>query len=89
MKSDNPDLACQRVVEMVTDYLEGALPEATGAQLEQHLLICEACSVYVDQHRQVSRALSRLTDPPQPAALAGSKSAALAAFRKLRKPEEP
>ena len=87
MKSDNPDLACQRVVEMVTDYLEGALPEDTGAQLEQHLVICDACSLYVDQHRAVSRALSQLT--PQPAAALGSKNAALAAFRKLRKPEEP
>ena len=61
MKSDDPDLACQRVVELVTDYLEGALPSAAGAQLEQHLLICDACSVYVDQHRSLATALSPFT----------------------------
>jgi len=89
MKSDNPDLACQRVVEMVTDYLEGALPSDTGAQLEQHLLICDACSVYVDQHREVARALAQWIEPADPAALENSKNAALGAFRKLRKLEEP
>jgi len=88
MKREDPDLACQHVVEMVTDYLEGALPADTGAELEQHLLICEACSVFVEQHRVVARALSQL-DQPGPVAPAAVKSAALAAFRKLKKPEEP
>lgn len=92
MKREDPDLACQHVVEMVTDYLEGALPADTGAQLEQHLLICDACSVFVEQHRVVARALSQL-DPPErsagPVAPVAVKSAALAAFRKLKKLEEP
>ena len=86
MKREDPDLACQRVVELVTDYLEGALSESSGAQLEQHLLICDACSVFVDQHRAVAKALSRLGEPEPTASAA--KSAALAAFRKLQKSEE-
>jgi predicted anti-sigma-YlaC factor YlaD len=89
MKSEDPDLACQRVVEMVTDYLEGALEQDSGAQLEQHLLICDACSTFVDQHRTLTHALSRLVEPSKTTGLDASKSAALAAFRKLRKLEEP
>lgn len=89
MKREDPDLACQRVVEMVTDYLEGALEQDKGAQLEQHLLICDACSVFVDQHRTLAHALSHLAEPEEAHVPAAGKSAALAAFRKLKKSEEP
>jgi anti-sigma factor RsiW len=86
---DKPDLACQHVVEMVTDYLEGALPPDDAAQLEQHLVLCDPCVQYVDQHRTLIAALGQLparesTEAPATA----SSAAALEAFRKLRK-EKP
>jgi anti-sigma factor RsiW len=60
MSTQDPDLACRRVVEMVTDYLEGALVTDDAERLEQHLLICSACGSFVEQHRSVISALSRL-----------------------------
>lgn len=49
MKLD--DVACRQVVEMVTDYLDGALPVEDRAALEQHLVLCEGCTTFLDQMR--------------------------------------
>ncbi len=47
------DLACQELVEVVTDYLEGALAPASHARFEQHLAACRFCVAYVEQIRQI------------------------------------
>lgn len=52
---------CQRVVEMVTDYLEGALSPADRRRLEYHLAGCEHCSEYLAQIRETIRLAGRLT----------------------------
>jgi anti-sigma factor RsiW len=44
-------LSCQELVELVTDYLEGALPEEEVARFERHIEPCENCKVYVEQMR--------------------------------------
>jgi anti-sigma factor RsiW len=44
-------ISCQEVVELVTDYLETALPAEEAALFEQHLNFCEGCVWYVDQIR--------------------------------------
>ena len=36
-RSRQPELVCQQVVELVTDYLEGALSEADRRRFERHL----------------------------------------------------
>jgi anti-sigma factor RsiW len=43
------DLSCQELVELVTDYLEGALAPAERARFEAHLDECPGCTRYVDQ----------------------------------------
>ena len=53
-------LCCREVVELVTDYLEGALPARTRARFERHLARCRGCSAYVEQMREVVRLLARL-----------------------------
>jgi predicted anti-sigma-YlaC factor YlaD len=45
------DLTCQELVEVVTDYLEGALAPHDLARFEQHLKVCPACLDYVEQIR--------------------------------------
>lgn len=83
---DKPDLACQRVVEMVTDYLEGELSPEDAAQLEQHLVLCDPCVHYIDQHRTLISALAQLPKLEESSSAAtGSRDAALAAFRRLGK----
>ncbi len=42
-------ISCQEVVELVTDYLEGELDEATRAELEAHLALCPGCDAYLMQ----------------------------------------
>ena len=44
-------LACKEVVELVTEYLEGALLPEQRAQLEEHLADCPGCRNYMEQVR--------------------------------------
>jgi anti-sigma factor RsiW len=55
------DLPCQKVVEMVTDYLEGALSAADRRRLENHLAGCPHCTEYLAQMRETIRLAGRLT----------------------------
>ena len=58
-----PPLACREVVELVTDYLEGALSPAWRARLGEHLAACRDCAAYLDQLRTMVRALARVRPP--------------------------
>jgi anti-sigma factor RsiW len=46
-------ITCRELVELVTDYLEGALPDADRARFEGHLEGCEGCRIYLEQFRLV------------------------------------
>jgi anti-sigma factor RsiW len=56
------DLACQELVEIITDYLEGALSDAERERFEAHLEICEGCRRYLDQMRTTIRVVGTLTE---------------------------
>lgn len=56
-------LTCQELVELVTDYLDGALPPVAHAELESHLERCPPCRRYLDQMRVTHRRLEGV--PPQ------------------------
>jgi predicted MFS family arabinose efflux permease len=43
------ELACQEFVELVTDYLDGALPPDGDAKVRQHLAECDGCGEYLRQ----------------------------------------
>jgi hypothetical protein len=45
------DLACQEMVELVTDYLEGTLGRSRRRRFDAHLAGCEHCSEYLRQMR--------------------------------------
>ena len=59
-RSRPPGLACQEVVELVTDYLEDALPAADRRRLEAHLADCPHCTEYLAQMRETIRLTGRL-----------------------------
>ena len=59
-RSRVPGLACQEVVEMVTDYLEGALPTADRRRFEAHLADCPHCTEYLAQIRETIRLTGRV-----------------------------
>jgi anti-sigma factor RsiW len=45
------DIVCQQAVELVTDYLEGALSRGERRRFERHLRACPNCTAYVEQIR--------------------------------------
>ena len=76
---ESPDhVTCREVVELVTGYLEHALPSGETALFEQHLNFCEGCVVYVEQMRRTIDAAGRLTEDDVPAP---ARDRLLAAFR--------
>jgi len=57
------DPACNEIVEIVTAFLEDALTAADRVRFEQHLVVCEACAVYVEQMRETVRLTGRFGAP--------------------------
>ena len=43
------DLVCRQAVELMTDYLDGALSSRDRARLEEHLAECPYCGEYLAQ----------------------------------------
>jgi len=76
-------LSCQELVELVTDYLEGALPEDERQRFEEHLGSCAGCRKYFDQMKTTLRVTGKLA----PASLSPEAEEALVhAFRNWRSP---
>ena len=62
-------MPCQELVEVVTDYLEGALPAEDVLRFEAHLAECGPCREYLAQFRRTISIVGRV-DPaalPEPA----------------------
>jgi anti-sigma factor RsiW len=53
-------LVCQEMVELITDYLEDALPRVQRRRFEAHIAACEHCSEYLEQMRVTIRLTGRL-----------------------------
>jgi anti-sigma factor RsiW len=54
-------LACAQLVELVTEYLEGALSDEDRGRFEEHVSGCDGCAMYVEQLRQTLDMLGRIT----------------------------
>lgn len=53
-------LVCQKVVELVTDYLEGTMPPRERARFESHIANCPNCRRYLAQMRTTLAVLGRI-----------------------------
>ena len=60
------DLTCKEVVEIVTDYLEGALSPEDRERFDQHLTVCDGCVSYVEQMRETIRLSGMVTEEQIP-----------------------
>lgn len=74
-------LACQEFVELITDYLDGALPAGERARFEAHLAECDGCTAYFESLRLTVDTLGALPSPP---ADPHAREVLLRAFRELR-----
>jgi len=54
------ELVCEQTVELITDYLEGALSRPQRRRFEAHLAGCEHCAEYLEQMRATIRLTGRL-----------------------------
>ena len=77
-----PALSCQQVVELVTDYLEGALGRRDRRRVARHLAACAACTAYVQQMRET---LSLLGTVPVDTLSVEAQETLVNAFRDLRR----
>ena len=56
------EVTCQQFVELVTDYFEGTLSSRTLTQVEEHLVLCDACVSYGEQMQATVVALGSLRE---------------------------
>jgi len=77
-------VTCQEVVELVTDYVEGALDREGTTLVEQHLNFCDGCDWYVEQIRTTIRTVGRIR--AEEAVPEEAKARLLSAFREFRRP---
>ena len=75
---ETDDVACVEVVEIATDYLDGALPPALALRLERHLETCPGCLEYLEQMRTLAGSLGGLAGESIPP---GLREQLIAAFR--------
>jgi len=58
---DVEELSCQELVELVTDYLEGALDDMHRTAFERHLDGCDGCTGYLAQFQATIRIAGMLS----------------------------
>jgi hypothetical protein len=71
-------ISCQEVVELVTDYVEQALPPDEASVFEQHLNFCDGCVLYVEQVRTTIDVVGELRAEDVPES---TKAQLMTAFR--------
>jgi anti-sigma factor RsiW len=76
-------VACRQVVELVTDYLDGALPTDVRAAVERHLERCAPCVAYIEQMRTTAASLREV---PVESIHPEARAELVAAFRELIPP---
>jgi anti-sigma factor RsiW len=74
-------LSCRELVELVSDYLEGALPTEQHARFEAHIGGCEHCAAYLRQMRETLALLGTL---PADALSREAEDALRVAFREWK-----
>jgi anti-sigma factor RsiW len=56
------DLTCEELVEIITDYVEGTMPEVERRRFDEHLAVCSGCEHYVEQMRSTIQVVGSLRE---------------------------
>jgi anti-sigma factor RsiW len=75
-------LTCQEIVELATEFLEGALPAEQATLFEEHINLCDGCEWYLDQMRTTIAAVGRIEEEQLPPEM---RSRLLETFRHWRR----
>ena len=46
------DIVCRELLELISGYLDGALPPETAAAIEAHLAGCDGCTLVLEEFRR-------------------------------------
>jgi anti-sigma factor RsiW len=82
MGETHQHVTCSEIVELVTEYLEGALSPEDATLVEQHLNFCDGCVWYVDQMRTTIATVGRIEEEELPPDV---RDRLLTAFRDWRR----
>ena len=74
-------LTCAELVDLVTDYLDGALSPADRARFDEHIMTCPPCQADIDQMRRTIDVLGRV---PQESLSTDAERDLLGAFREWK-----
>jgi hypothetical protein len=84
-REEHEDLRCVDFVELITAYLENALPYDLRARIDAHLEICPGCPNALEQLRMVVELTGRLTESDVEDLDPLQREALLSTFRRLRR----
>jgi hypothetical protein len=76
------DIACREIVELVTDYVEGALGPDEREAVEMHLNLCDGCTDYLLQLRMSIELTGMLPTEAFPPQLEEELCAAFRSYRR-------
>jgi predicted anti-sigma-YlaC factor YlaD len=81
------EIVCREFAELATEYLEGAMPDATLELVEEHLAMCDWCRDYLQQIRTTARVVAGETETAAAAPPPETLDGLMAAFRATMKRE--
>lgn len=77
---ENEGIPCQVFVELVTEYLDGALPAEDVARIDTHLALCPGCVSVVEQFRETVRLARQIREDDVDRVEPGVRADLMAAF---------
>jgi anti-sigma factor RsiW len=62
MRHAATEMTCQELVELITEYLDGTLPESDRSRFDAHVRTCSGCEAYIEQMRMTIGMLGKLSE---------------------------
>jgi anti-sigma factor RsiW len=56
------EITCREVVELLSDLIDGELPDGLRARVEGHLASCDGCRTILEELRETVRLTGELTE---------------------------
>jgi anti-sigma factor RsiW len=75
------DFPCNLFVEVITEYLDGAMDQDDARRLEEHLEVCAGCASVLEQFRIVVQLSGRLREDDVEQLPAAQREPLMQAFR--------
>jgi len=82
--SDIADIDCIELVELVTEYLDGALPDTERLRFQHHVDACPGCAEILEHFRAVIRATGALRPDDAAGLPSDARARMLTVFREWR-----